>query len=289
MTIPFIGSEAVATGRLSKSALRSRYTRLFPDVYVNREADRTPATLARAGWLWSQRRAVVAGRSAAAVLGAGWVDADTPVDLLHGNRSAPPGLCVRSDRMAGDEVTEIDGMAVTTPERTALDVACWYPRDLALIVLDDLLRATPFDPADVESLATRYPGRRGIRRARATLELVDGGAQSPKETWLRMLLIDAGLPRPHTQIPVFDDTGRAIAYLDMGWPDIKVAIEYDGEQHRTDRRQYTWDVRRLELLETLGWIVVRVVAGDRPADIVHRVRAAIARRASLQSSIRRRA
>ena len=54
----------------------------------------------------------------------------------------------------------------------------------------------------------------------------------------------------------------------MGWEDMKVGVEYDGDQHRSDRRQYTWDIRRLEILERLGWIVIRVVAGDQPADIV---------------------
>ena len=94
------------------------------------------------------------------------------------------------------------------------------------------------------------------------------------------MLVDAGLPRPQTQIAVRDEFGKVIAYLDMGWEDIKVAVEYDGDQHRSDRRQYNWDIRRLEHLERLGWIVVRVVAGDKPADIVRRVRAALARRAS---------
>lgn len=69
------------------------------------------------------------------------------------------------------------------------------------------------------------------------------------------------------------------AYLDMGWAEMKVTVEYDGEQHRTDTRQYRWDSRRREILERLGWIVVRVLAGDKSADIIRRVRAALARRA----------
>jgi hypothetical protein len=130
----------------------------------------------------------------------------------------------------------------------------------------------------VESLTTRYRGRRGIERARTSLNLVDAGAQSPKETWLRLVLVRAGLPPPQTQIPVHDDFGDAIAYLDMGWDNVKVAVEYDGEQHRTDRRQYSWGVRRSEMIERRGWLLVRVVAGDRPAEIVRRVRAVRARR-----------
>lgn len=107
---------------------------------------------------------------------------------------------------------------------------------------------------------------------------MDPGAQSPKESWLRVILIRAGLPRPQTQIPVCDEFGDVIAYLDMGWEDVKVAAEYDGEQHRSDRRQYTWDIRRLEMLEHRGWNVIRVIAGDPPVDIVRRIRAAVALR-----------
>jgi very-short-patch-repair endonuclease len=148
----------------------------------------------------------------------------------------------------------------------------------AVAGIDSLARAVDIKAADVELLAHRYSGRKGIERARRAMELFDAGAQSPKESWLRVVLIQAGLPRPQTQIPVLDEFGSAVAYLDMGWEDVKVAVEYDGEQHRTDRRQYIWDVRRLEMLERLGWIVVRVVAGDRPAEVVGRVRASLARR-----------
>lgn len=78
---------------------------------------------------------------------------------------------------------------------------------------------------------------------------------------------------------MYDEISDIVVYLDMGWEEIKVAVEYDGDQHRNDRRQYTWDIRRLEMAERLGWIVIRVVAGDKPADIIRRVRAALARRA----------
>jgi hypothetical protein len=97
---------------------------------------------------------------------------------------------------------------------------------------------------------------------------MDGGAQSPKESWLRLILIDAGLPRPTTQIRVTD--GRIVAYLDMGWEQPMVALEYDGDHHRTDRRQYVSD--------RLGWRVIKVIKEDRPAVVVERARDALAPR-----------
>ncbi|WP_068188610.1 DUF559 domain-containing protein [Mycobacterium sp. UM_CSW] len=280
MAEPFIGSEAVANGEIVKSALRTHYTKLLRDVYVNPGAELTPLVRARAGWLWSRRRGIVAGLSAAAVHGAEWVDVTAPLELLHGNRNPLPGLRIHSDRIEDDEVMLIGGVPVTTPARTAVDLGCWYPIDDALAAIDDLLRATDAKVAQVQLLVERYPRRRGIQSARNAISLADAGAQSPRETWLRLLLIRAGLPRPQTQIPVSDEFGETTYYLDMGWEDLKVAAEYDGEQHRRNRRQYTWDIRRRETLERLGWIVIRVVVGDRPAEIITRVRAALARRTS---------
>lgn len=273
---PFIGSEGVAAGITSHSQLRRKYTRVFRDVYVSEGTELTHALRARAAWLWSGRRGVIAGFSAAVLHGSEWVDASRPVDIIHDNRHALAGLKIWGDRLEDDEFETVEGVAVTTPARTALDLACWYPTTTAVAALDALARVTDFKVPDVELLLARHAGRRGLQRARVALDLVDAGAQSPKETWLRLVLVQAGLPRPQTQIPVHDEFGNVLAYLDMGWEDVKVAVEYDGEQHREDRWQYTWDVRRLERVERRGWILVRVVAGNRPAEILHRVRAALA-------------
>ena len=84
----------------------------------------------------------------------------------------------------------------------------------------------------------------------------------------------SGFPRPRTQIPIADDRGRVKYYLDMGWEAIKVAVEYDGDHHRTDRTQFAKDVVRLEELADLGWLIVRVVADNREADVLERVQRA---------------
>ena len=104
------------------------------------------------------------------------------------------------------------------------------------------------------------------------------GASAAHTATLRWILVQAGLPRPQTQIPVLADDGFVIAYLDMGWPEVMVAVEYDGDHHRTDRYQYVKDIRRRELLERMGWIIITVVAEDRPTDVVTRVRVALSRR-----------
>ena len=209
--------------------------------------------------------------------GARWVDADVPVELIAPNARCQRGLVVRNETLVDDEITYVARLPVTTPARTAYDLGRHLPRGQAIARIDALMHATPFSVEEVVLLAKRHPGARGLRRLRVALPCVDGGAASPKETWLRLLLIDAGLPPPTTQIPVFDGY-RTVAFLDMGWEEFKVAAEYDGDQHRSDQRQYVKDIRRHELVDDLGWHVVRVVSEDPSSDIIDRIYNALWRR-----------
>lgn len=270
----FIGSEALRQRRLSRYQLRTGFRAIYPDVYV---ADWVALSLrirSVAAWLWSGRRGVLAGLAAAALHGSNWIADDEPIELIWRNPHPPADVVARSRRVAGDEVTHVARLPVTTPARTAYDLARQLPRGEAVARLDALMRATPFSTEDVLLLAKRYPGARGLRRLRAALPLVDGGAASPKETWLRLLLIDAGFPVPTTQIPVHENW-RLVAVLDMGWEEYGVAAEYDGDQHRSDRGRYVRDQRRLRKLAEMGWIVVRVIAEDKPDSVVRRVHDAL--------------
>lgn len=277
MVHAFLGTEAVAGG-MSWGELQRGSTRVYRDVYVPAGLVITPVVRAHAAWLWSRRRGVVAGLCASALHGSKWVDQSVCVDLYHPNRHRLPGLMTHAERLVDDEICVVAGIPVTNPARTALDLACWHPLGEAVASIDALARATKLRMADVLLLADGQRGRRGIARARKAIDLVDAGAQSPKESWLRMLLVEAGLPRPQTQIPVHDAFRKPIAYLDMGWPDLKIAVEYDGDHHRTQRSQYSYDIRRLEMLQRRGWIVIRVTAADSPENILRRVRDALARR-----------
>lgn len=276
---PFIGSEARAAGRLTKYQLRSRYVAVHHDVYLPRGATLTAASRARAAWLWSGRTAIVAGRSAAALHGAKWVSHDAPAQLLYGNRRPPKEIHTWSDRYADDEIETIRGVVVTTPVRTALDIACHYPFDSAVAAIDALARATKLKMADVELLAERYRGRRGIRAALEVLDLVDPGAESPQETRVRLILIRAGFPRPETQLPVYDEFGQLVAELDMGWRDAMVGVDYEGKHHWKTPQQIRRDIRRHEAVTELRWIDVRVTSEDTDGAIIGRVKRAWARRA----------
>ena len=280
MTDPFLGSEALTAGVLTPYELRSRYVAVHKDVYMPRDAALTAMLRAKACWLRSRRRGILAGYSASALHGAKWIDPTLPAAIIDTNRHTVAGVQTWEERIDVDEIEILADMRVTTPARTALDLARRLPLGVAVAAVDALTQATELKMADIDLLVDRYSGRRGVRAARAALALVDGGAQSPKETWLRLLLMRAGFPRPQTQIVVRNEWGWREAYLDMGWEDIKVAVEYDGDQHRSDRRQYVKDIRRLEMLDQrYGWLVVRVVAEDHPDDVIRRVHEARARRA----------
>jgi len=274
MKAVFIGSEAIASADMTRHELQRWYEPIFPGVYAARGQQLSLRRRTEAAWLWSRRGAIVAGVAASALHGAAWVDADVAIELVWSNTRPPRGIVAREQLLADDEIARVAGLPVTTPVRTAYDLGRYLPRGQAVARLDALMRATPFSTEDVLLLAQRYPAARGIRRLRSGLDFVDAGAASPRETWLRLLLIDAGLPTPTTQIPVVNGY-RALAMLDMGWPEFGVAVEYDGDHHRSDRRQYVKDQWRLRKLAELGWIIVRVIAEDKPEEVIDRVRRAL--------------
>lgn len=271
----FIGSEALAHSRLTDYELRRWHRAIFRDVYVPTTHQLTLRDRIEGAWLRSGRHGVIAGVAASALHGARWVDTDTPIELVWSNTRPPPGLIARDETLADDEHTTVAGIPVTTPARTAYDLGRHLPRGHAVARLDALARATPFSAEDVLLIAKHHNGARGSRRLRAVLPLIDPGAASPQESWLRLRLIDAGLPTPATQIPVCDRSYWPFAWLDMGWEDYKVSAEYDGDQHQKDRQQYVKDHKRQRRLERLGWINIRVINEDNPRETVRRVTEAL--------------
>ncbi len=273
-----LGSEGVAAGVVTRGQLRWNYRTIYPDVYVPCDVVLSICDRAHGAWLWSRRRAVITGRAAAALHGAKWIDDAAPVEIVWANNHTPASVITRRERIDTDEMCEFpDGMLVASPARTALDIGRYLQFDESVAHLDALARATAVSSSEVLALSYRYAGARGVRCCRTAVTMMDAGAQSPKETWLRLLIIAAGFPRPQTQIPLYE-YGHPVAHLDMGWSAIRVAVEYDGDQHRTDRATYVKDLRRAEIVERLGWINVRIVKEDREIDVIARVRDAWARR-----------
>lgn len=222
----------------------------------------------------------VGGWAAAFLHGARQLDGSTVDPAVH----EPVLLCMRrvrqrpwwtgvrpfrSDLDAGD-VVEVDGVPVTSPLRTAFDLARLAP-DLteAVVRLDVLARDLSVDPDEVLAYARERRRWRGVPRARAASRLVDVRTASPQETRYRMLwVLDAGLPRPLCNWPVTDLDGRLLGIVDLLDPDAAVAGEYDGADHAAPERR-ALDHARQETIEAHRLRVVRIAGPDLAR---HRVR-----------------
>lgn len=254
-----MGTEALRAG-VTRHMLQTRYRKVYQNVYAPKDFTLDARSRATAAWLWSARTATLAGYSAAAVLGSKWLPDDAPAELARIRQPSPPGILIHTGAIAHDELRVVDDMTCTNVARTCYDIGRRQPLDTAIIRIDALLNSTDSKVSDVASIAERYPGARGIRRLRSALELADAGAESPQETRLRLVLVRGGLPRPVTQIPVTDESGRVRRRIDMGWPEWTVGVEYDGRQHWTDPDAHDGDIVRLEFLAARGWTIVRVSA-----------------------------
>lgn len=275
---PFVGTEAVRGGTLTERELRRSCTRIYRNVYQRRGCGLDAKGRAKAAWLWSGRSAVVAGNSAAALLGARWVDPREPAELICDRKRPPPLIVVHNDTLLAGEVMAVGGVQVTSPARTVFDLARRKGLQKAVIGIDALLRATGIGVEDVQPLVIAHRGARGLKQLRRVLPLTDACAESPQETRTRLALLAGGLPRPQTQIVVRNEWGWVVARIDMGWEQWHVGVEYDGEQHWTDPRVRTSDIDRHAELERRGWRIIRVSAGllrDRPDVMVERVRRAL--------------
>ncbi len=275
---PFIATEALAANALTFRELRRFHSAVYPGVWAPRGVEISAIDRARAAWLWSGRRGVVAGLSASAVLGAKWIDTDTPAELVYSNRRPPARITAYDDTLLPGEVHAIAGLPVTVPARTAFDIGRRLDFTAAVQRIDALMNATDVKVDDARAVMAAHPGVRGLRQLRRVLEVVDGGSESPYESLTRLLLIRNGFPRPQTQIRVIDDDGFVVARLDMGWPEWRVGVDFDGAHHWTDPRQRSRDIERYAKLPELGWADIRV-SGDmlhnNPQVVLERVGAAL--------------
>jgi len=223
-------------------------------------------------------------QAAALVLGADQVVCDRAAAFLHGvdaygmreAQTRPLETCVirggartrhrgvdgRERDLAPADIETQWGLRVTTPLRTALDLGCSLPRHRALGVMDELAREHRLSPAALVAGSRRFRGRRGVVQLRALTAMVDPRSESQRESWIRLDIADAGLPRPEMQWSVIED-GVEKWRLDLAYPDHLVAIEYDGEEfHRRTDAQIERDVCRRRWLREHGWNVIVVTKHD---------------------------
>ncbi|MBO9522613.1 MAG: DUF559 domain-containing protein [Nocardioidaceae bacterium] len=224
-------------------------------------------------------------RAAALVIAPGHIACDRTAAWLHGidllsmadHAVLPPvETCVlrgngptqrsdvrgRSRDLLAREVMQVADLRVTTPLRTALDLGCNLWRMDALAALDAFRHQFGLTVADFHRELARFRGRRGVIQLRALLPLSDPRAESPRESWTRLALYEAGLPKPELQWWVEID-GVPTYRLDHAYPAHRVAVEYDGAEFHTDVER---DRERRHELGRMGWQVIVVRTGDFTGD-----------------------
>ncbi len=219
----------------------------------------------------------LAVRAEAALLVAGGPSGSRhPPHARPGSRLRVSGIAARV--RAGSRSTRRDGLLVTTPAQTFVDLAPELGLVDLVVLGDSLVRAGVVTVAELVGAAADAPRRSAAHRG---ARLVRARVDSPMATRLRLLLVLAGLPEPVVDVVIRDEGGRVVYRLDLALPEVRVAVEYDGRQPPENTRQWRWDVQRREELEGDGWRLVVVPSGDlsrEPARTRFRVVAALAER-----------
>jgi hypothetical protein len=170
-----------------------------------------------------------------------------------------PGLTCYVSDLRADDLEEVFGIPVTSPGRTACDLARWASPGRGIATLDVMTRAGLIDPEALLREIERWRGDRFVARARHLLANVDPRSESAGESAFRLRLVDAGFPRPELQIPLLDAAGRTVFRLDLGYEKLRWAGEYDGEEYHSGREAEQRDrARRARIDREWRWTLVVV-------------------------------
>src|SRR5438132_2605756 len=270
---PFSLQEARKVG-ITLSSLRGRaWRRLGSELYCWSGLRENPWLLLTTWQDLLPSGAIFSGATAAWIIGLDF-DPANPVEIVvppdSGVRS-PPGLSARRCAVASSEAVVVRGLRATTLFRTLRDLCVQWPAVEALVAIDMAVRLGLTDQGALARHAGAASGRPGAHRLR-TLAMLAASAESPMETRLRWLLIQAGLPRPEVQTDLRDGDGRFVGRVDLYYPASRLVLEYDGGNHR-DR--LVEDNRRQNLLIKAGFRLLRFTAADihsRPDVLVAQVR-----------------
>lgn len=285
---PFRGSDAVRSGLLTRRQLESStWRRLFRDVYLHSDVALTHGTRCRAAALILPSCAAISGASAAHLFGADVAGAHAPVEVTVARTQQMPrrsGIAVRYSELRSTDVVARTGVPVTTPVRTAFDLARRCRLEEGVVAVDALLQVCRLRLGAIAAYCR--DGRsawHGARRVAGVLALATPGVESPMESRLRLVLVLAGLPEPVVQHRVHDDeSGTVVARLDLAYVQARLGIEYDGECH-WEPGAVRRDLRRQNALRALGWSLLRFTADDvlrSPGRLVTQVHSVLSRTAT---------
>lgn len=195
------------------------------------------------------------------------------------SRAAWPAAVVHRRDLPPHDVVMVDGLRLTTPLRTVLDLARSLPLEGAVAAADSALRQGLVTLDELLATGSALPAARGRARVCRVGSLVDPSSGSVLESVCRVLFALAGLPTALTQYAVRGPDGRLLGRVDFAWPEHRLVVETDGYAFHADRRSYRDDRRRTNALVVAGWRVVRFTWEDvmhDPAHVVAVVRKALA-------------
>lgn len=259
--------QGIARRQLRRWQASGAVRRLLHDVYVSGEVEDSVELRLAAAALAIAPGHIACDRTAAWLLGVdtlvlGEAATTAPeVCVLRGEfPSERPQLRSHTRDLAPHDVVESSGIRITSPLRTALDLGCNLLRPDALAAIDQLRKLYAIGTEDLHREAVRFRGRRGVVQLRGLIGLSDPGADSPAESWTRLVILDAGLPAPVLQWEVFLE--GVTSFIDMAYPDRKIAVEYDGREFHSSAEQRENDRTRRARLRRAGWLVIVVRIED---------------------------
>lgn len=260
---------------LAQAVREGRVRRLFVGVYLPADVQVDTHVFACAARLVVNEDSVVCDEAAAMLHGVdpyrySETEGLPPLTTytLRGTRSTKRPQCAGGSRdLKPEDWTEVGGVRVTNPARTALDLACKLPRARAKAVLDALARECHLTGSDLSVLLPRYRGRRGCRQMRELLPLVDARMESHSESMVHLAILDAGLVPPEPQY-WFHINGVPTYRVDFCWPRARVIVEYDGEEWHSGEAAEARDRARRQWLRGQGWTVIVLTKADLAADRV---------------------
>ena len=184
------------------------------------------------------------------------IEVTIPRDLTVRTRA---GAKLRRALLPDTDVIIRRGYRVTTPLRTACDLGSCRDVVEATVAVDMALHAGVINMESLAGHVACNPGAKGIKRLRRAVSLAEPRSASPMETRLRLELIMARLPRPEVQVDLSDVAGKFLGRADLYYPDVRLIIEFDGQNHR---ERLTPDLRRQNALLNAGYHMLRFTAAD---------------------------
>ncbi len=269
--MPFVARDAIRAGLLTRDQLRSpAWRRILRGVYADVDLPVDHGLKIRAAALVVPPDAAITGVSAAWLWGARLATAKDPVDVVRSGQrlGLAKEIQVRTSPIPPTDISDVDGVKVTTPLRTAWELALRLNLTEAVTYCDAMARRGLIAPTSLAMYVRDHAGEHGCRIAGRVFSMVDGRSESPQESRLRVHMARADLPPPVPQYEIRVD-GEFVARVDFAWPDLKVAVEYDGVWH-ADTGQLVRDRERLNRLQAAGWYVHHVTFRDMH-DVEHTI------------------